>query len=84
MDAIEEAIWHDVEMHDSGCWTWRGHSGCNIIRLLAELSGNPLPVGTKMFRMPECAMQSASCVNPSHVGTYEQWAARIAEMKPRG
>jgi hypothetical protein len=76
MDAIERAIWNDVEMHKSGCWTWKGFAGCNIIRLLAELSGKPLPIGMKLYRMSECAM-GKDCVNPDHVGTGRQWRRRV-------
>jgi hypothetical protein len=83
MDAIEQAIWNDVEVHECGCWSWWGASGCSIIRLLAELAGNPLPVGTRMYRMPECKMQSACCVNPDHVGTNEEWEARVREKRSR-
>lgn len=77
MDNIEGAIWADVHQHESGCWTWSGQSGCNIIRLLAELSGNPLPANRKMYRMPECKLDSAECVNPEHVGTYQDWLCRV-------
>lgn len=76
MDKIERAIWADVQQHENGCWTWRGPSGCNVIRLLAELCGYPLPVRGKMYRMPECEMNGADCVNPDHVGTYEEWMSR--------
>ena len=77
MDAIERTIWNDVEMHENGCWTWKGFAGCNIIRLLADFSGKPLPLATKLYRMPECSMQNASCVNPDHVGTGRQLRHRV-------
>ena len=77
MDAVERAIWNDVEMHANGCWTWKGWAGCNIVRLLAEMSGKPLPANTKLYRMPECSMQSADCVNPHHVGTEREWKRRV-------
>lgn len=76
IDPVEQAIWDDVEKCENGCWRWHGPEGCNIIRLLAELCGNALPAGVKMFRMPECCMGSV-CVNPGHVGTSEQWMRRI-------
>jgi hypothetical protein len=80
MDAIEQAIWADVEKHEDedGCWTWSKPSGCNVIRLLAELSGKPLPAGRKMYRMPEC-LTGAKCVNPEHVGTAEQWMSWVRQ-----
>lgn len=80
MDAVEQAIWADVDKHDSGCWTWTGASGCNIIRLLAELSRDPLPANRKMYRMPECTM-GKDCVNPDHVGTMQQWRSQIRRSK---
>ena len=40
MDAVERAIWNDVEMHENGCWTWSRPAECNLIRLLAELSAS--------------------------------------------
>lgn len=82
MDAVERAIWTDIDTHECGCWTWKWPSGCNIVRLLAELVGNPLPVNMKMYRMPECEMGS-DCVNPEHVGSSEQWMARVSAWSLR-
>jgi hypothetical protein len=75
LDAVERAIWADVQRHENGCWTWAGQSGCNIIRLLADLSGKPLPVLRRMYRMPKCEL-GKDCVNPDHVGTAEEWMLR--------
>ena len=75
LDAVERAIWADVQRHENGCWTWVGQSGCNIIRLLAEMSGKPLPLLRRMYRMPGCVL-GKDCVNPEHVGTAEEWMLR--------
>jgi hypothetical protein len=80
IDAVEQAIWNDVQKHEDGCWTWNGPTGCSIIRLLARLCDHSLPVGVKMYRMPECDM-GADCVNPFHVGTSEEWMARMRRSR---
>ncbi len=77
MDAVERAIWQDVVLQENDCWRWKGASDCSVIRLLAELGGKPLPVNTRLYRMPECQL-GKECVNPEHVGTSEQWVARIS------
>ncbi len=82
MDVVERAVWNDVEMHENGCWTWSRRAECNIIQLLAELSGNPLPMNSKLYRMPDCGL-GRNCVNPEHVGTSERWIARIQAQRPR-
>jgi hypothetical protein len=75
-DNVEEAIWADVQRHENGCWGWPGRKPeCNIIRLLADLSGKPLPALRRMYRMPGCAL-GKQCVNPDHVGTAEEWMLR--------
>lgn len=75
MDNVERAIWQDVHIHESGCWGFTGPRWCSVIRLLADLAGESLPVNKKMFRMPECTLGS-ECVNPEHVGTSRDLAAR--------
>ena len=77
VDDLELAIMADVDMHEGGCWTWNKPSECNIIQLLAKLIGRDLPVGRgRLYRMPECTMGKV-CVNPFHVGTSEEWTARV-------
>ena len=58
IDAIELAILDDMQKHDCGCWTWHGPTGfCNIIQLLAVMTGRELPAGRgRLYRMPECVM----------------------------
>jgi hypothetical protein len=80
MDNVERAIWNDVEKQENGCWTWSGPSGCSIVRLLSKLCENELPAGRKMYRMPECEL-GASCVNPYHVGTSEEWMAQVRRQR---
>jgi hypothetical protein len=80
IDAVEQAIWDDVAKHENGCWTWKGPSGCNIIRLLARLCDRQLPAGVRMYRMPECELAQV-CVNPYHVGTSEEWMARVRRSR---
>ena len=49
------------------------------MRLLAELEQIPLPMGKKLYRMPNCVL-GKMCVNPQHVGTSEQY---IRQIDPR-
>lgn len=75
-DAVEDAIWRDVDKHENGCWTWTGPNICKIIPVLAELVGNPVPAGRKMYRMPDCIL-GAACVNPAHCGTSEDYMLHV-------
>lgn len=76
MNKLEDAIWRDVEKHENGCWTWSGPKICKVTRVLAELLGNPLPYGRKLYRMPDCVM-GAECVNPAHCGTSEDYMLHV-------
>ena len=71
-DDVEDAIWRDVLKHASGCWTWTGPKICRVVCILADMTGNPLPIGRKMYRMPHCSL-GIQCVNPQHVGTGEDY-----------
>ncbi len=80
MDKLEDAIWKDVEKRECGCWLWNGPTVCKVVRVLAELMGNPLPAGRKMYRMPHCII-GAECVNPAHCGTSEDYMAHLRISK---
>ncbi len=59
----------NIKRHANGCWTWIGSQlPCNIFRYVADRCGTPLPLGQKLFRMPECKL-GKECVNPEHIGT---------------
>lgn len=76
MQDVDKAIWDSVTEHPCGCWSFSGPRDiCNVIPLLAELAGEPLPEGRTLYRLPDCQMGSA-CVNPKHFGTAEQWFVR--------
>lgn len=73
--------WADVEKHIErhacGCWTWDGAPlACNAYRFLAEAYGTPLPMGHTLYRMPGCALVD-ECVNPSHIGTGEEFMRAV-------
>ena len=64
-----DAVEPHIIRHPSGCWVWDGFPVAgNIYRVIAEAVGCPLPVGQKMYRMPECQI-GRDCVNPNHLGT---------------
>jgi hypothetical protein len=76
MDDIERAILSDVVVHDSGCWTWKGQSGGNVIRLLAALRGAPLPV-----RFVPHALLSGDAEISAHWGFICRWLFERAGYK---
>ena len=81
VDPVEHAIMNDVDTHENGCWTWsKPRYEVNIIRLLAEMLGQPLPAGVNLYRMPECRL-GAQCVHPRHVGTHAEWLARKERLR---